>query len=101
MTNIDRLAAAHQKSLDDEAEEQARQEEAEESVMNDLSGPDYLEHFDHHEWSSMNMLIRKLVSQYQYHGEERNQGLLDVSQEILDLCYPAINKQAKEKRNGD
>jgi len=50
--------------------------------------------FTSSESEKINHLIRKLISQYRYQGEERAQGLQDVSQEILDLCQRVIHEQA-------
>ncbi len=98
-TNIERLAAAHQRQIDDEAAEQDLQEAEEQAISNDPSAmAAALDNLNAAEWRTMNLLIGKLVSQYQYHGAERDQGILDTAQEIYDLCYPAIAKQATYNR---
>ena len=95
-TTIDRLASAHQRYLDDEAAEQDLQEAEELAITKDPEAVALaLDNFDAAEWRAMNLLIGKLVSQYQYYGEERAQGLQDVSQEIYDACYPLIAEQAR------
>jgi hypothetical protein len=94
-TNIDRLAAAHQRYLDDEAAEQDLQEAEEEAISNTPSlAAESLDNLDASEWRVMNLLIGKLISQYQYHGDERDQGILDTSQEIYDLCQRPIAERA-------
>ena len=98
-TNIDRLSAEHQRHIDDEAAEQDLQEAEEQAIAKDPNAvADALSRLDHEGWLSLAILIGKLVSQYQYHGEERDQGILDVAQEIYDLCYPAIREQAMTNR---
>ena len=98
-TQIDRLAAAHQRYLDDEAAEQDLQETEEQAISND---PDAvacaLENFDNAEWSAMSLLIGKLVSQYQYRGAERDQGILEIADEIFRLGSLAISEQATNNR---
>ena len=98
-TTIDRLASAHQRYLDDEAAEQDLQEAEELAITKDPEAVALaLDNFDAAEWRAMNLLIGKLVSQYQYHGDERAQGLQDVAQEIYDACYPLIAEQARYNR---
>jgi len=98
-TQIDRLAGAHQRYEDDAAEEQDLQEAEEQAIT---SVPEAVamatQHFSNPEWEKMTGLIGKLVSQFQYYGEERAHGLQDVSQEILDLCQRAITEQANSNR---
>ena len=98
-TRIDRLAGAHQRYLDDEAEEQGLQEAEEQAISNTPSlAAESLDNFDASEWRAMNLLIGKLISQYQYHGDERDQGILDTSQEIYDLCQRPIAERATVNR---
>lgn len=98
-TQIDRLAAAHQRHLDDAAAEQDLQEAEEQAISRDPETvARAMEYFEPSEWSAMNLQIGKLVSQYQFHGEERDQGILDTAQEIYDLCYRAISEQATANR---
>ena len=98
-TTIDRLASAHQRYLDDEAAEQDLQEAEELAITKDPEAVALaLDNFDAAEWRAMNLLIGKLVSQYQYHGDERDQGILDTAQEIYDHCYPAIRELAQRNR---
>ena len=98
-TQIDRLAAAHQRYLDDEAAEQDLREAEEQAISNNPAAmAAALDSLDAAEWSAMNLLIGKLISQYQYHGDERDQGLLDTSQEVYDLCQRAIAEQATYNR---
>ena len=98
-TRIDRMAAAHQRYLDDEGAEQDLQEAEEEAISNtpSLVG-DALDNLDAEGWHTMRLLIGKLISQYQYHGDERDQGILDTAQEIYDLCRRAIAEQTAYNR---
>ena len=96
-TNIDRMASAHQRWEDDQSAEQDLQETEEQAIERDPSDvADALDRLD--DWRPVALLIGKLVSQYQYYGEERAQGLQDVSQEIYDACYPLIAAQARYNR---
>jgi len=83
---------------DDEDAAAALQEaiEKEEQSICDFPGesPELLDSLSGYEKDKMQRLIRKLISQYRYQGEERAQGLQDVSQEILDLCGRVIHEQA-------
>ena len=98
-TQIDRLASAHQRWEDDQAAEQDLQEAEEEAISNTPSlAAESLDNFDASEWRTMSLLIGKLISQYQYRGEERAQGLQDVAQEIYDACQPVIAEQARYNR---
>ena len=96
-SHIERYAAAHQRHLDAEAAEQDFQEAEEQAIERDPSDvADALDRLDG--WRPVALLIGKLVSQYQYYGEERAQGLQDVSQEIYDACQPVIAEQARYNR---
>ena len=98
-TNIERMAEAHQRQIDDEGAEDILQEAEEQAISNDPETvARAMEYFEPSEWSAMNLQIGKLVSQYQFHGEERDQGILDTAQEIYDLCYRAISEQATANR---
>ena len=98
-TQIDRLAAAHQQHLDNQACDQYCQETEEEKIKrNPLEVRRALENFGNAEWSTMSLLIGQLVAQYQYHGEERNQGILDVAEDIFQLASLAISEQATYNR---
>ena len=96
-TQIDRMAGAHQRMLDDEAAEQDLQEAEEQAIERDPAAvAEALDRLD--DWRPLTLLLGKLVSQYQYHGEERDQGILDTAQEIYDHCYPAIHEQVRVNR---
>ena len=98
-TQIDRLAAAHQRHEDDQAEQQDRVEAEELAITKDPAAVALaLDNFDSDGWAGLSLLIGKLISQYQYHGEERAQGLQDVAQEIYDACYPLIAEQVRYNR---
>ena len=98
-TQIDRLAAAHQRHEDDQAEQQDRVEAEELAITKDPAAVALaLDNFDSDGWAGLSLLIGKLISQYQYHGEERDQGILDTAQEIYDHCYPAIHEQVRVNR---
>ena len=98
-TQIDRMAGAHQRMLDDEAAEQDIQEAEELAITKDPEALALaLDNFGSDGWAGLSLLIGKLISQYQYHGEERDQGILDVAQEIEDHCYPAVREQARVNR---
>ena len=98
-TQIDRLAGAHQRYEDDQAAEQDLQEAEEHAISNTPSlVAESLDNLDAAEWRVMNLLTGKLIAQYQYHGEERDQGILDTAQEIYDHCYPAIHEQVRVNR---
>ena len=93
-TNIDRLAGAHKRWEDEKAAEQDLQEAEEQAIERDPAAvAEALDRLD--DWRPIALLIGKLVSQYQYYGEERAQGLQDVSQEIYDACYQLIAEQAR------
>ncbi len=99
-TQIERMAAAHQRQIDDEAAEQDLQEAEEQAISRDPETvARAMEYFEPSEWYAMERLIGKLVSQYQYHGEERDQGILDTAQEICDLCQRVIAEQATYNRH--
>ena len=99
-TQIDRLASAHQRWEDDQAAEQDLQEAEEQAIERDPAAiAEALDRLE--DWRPITLLIGKLVSQYQYYGEERAQGLQDVAQEIYDGCYPAIAEQARYNRAKD
>ena len=96
-TQIDRLASAHQRWEDDQAAEQDLQEAEEQAIERDPAAiAEALDRLE--DWQPLTLLIGKLISQYQYHGEERDQGILDVAQEIEDHCYPAVREQARVNR---
>ena len=96
-TNIDRMASAHQRWEDDQAAEQDLQETEEQAIERDPAAvAEALDRLD--DWRPLTLLIGKLVSQYQYYGEERAQGLQDVSQEIYEACQPVIAEQARYNR---
>lgn len=96
-TNIDRMASAHQRWEDDQAAEQDLQETEEQAIERDPEAiAEALDRLD--DWRPITLLIGKLVSQYQYHGDERDQGILDTAQEIYDHCYPAIRELAQRNR---
>lgn len=96
-TRIDRMAAAHQRWEDEQAAEQDLQEAEEQAIERDPAAvAEALDRLD--DWRPLTLLIGKLVSQYQYHGEERAQGLQDVAQEIYDACYPLIAEQVRYNR---
>ena len=96
-TRIDRMAAAHQRWEDEQAAEQDLQEAEEQAIERDPAAvAEALDRLD--DWRPLTLLIGKLVSQYQYHGEERDQGILDTAQEIEDHCYPAIHEQVRVNR---
>ncbi len=98
-TQIDRLAGAHQRYEDDQAAEQDLQEAEEQAISNTPSlVAESLANLDAAEWRAMNLLTGKLIAQYQYHGDERDQGILDTAQEIYDHCYPAIRELAQRNR---
>ncbi len=98
-TNIERLAAAHQRQIDDEAAEQDMQEAEELDIIKTPASMNAaLDNLDAAEWCAMKLLIGQLIRQNQYHGEERDQGILDTAQEIYDLCYRAISEQATANR---
>jgi hypothetical protein len=98
-TSIDRLAGAHQRYIDGEAAEQDLQEAEEQGIANDPEAVAMATaNFTGPEWETMTGLIGKLVSQFQYYGEERAQGVQDVGQEIYDLCQRAIAEQAATNR---
>ena len=98
-TTIDRLASAHQRYLDDEAAEQDLQEAEELAITKDPEAVALaLDNFDAAEWRAMNLLIGKLVSQYQYRGAERDQGILEIADEIFRLGSLAISEQATNNR---
>ena len=96
-TRIDRMASAHQRWENDQADEQDLQEAEEQAIERDPAAiAEALDRLE--DWRPITLLIGKLVSQYQYYGEERAQGLQDVAQEIYDGCYPAIAEQARYNR---
>ena len=98
-TNIERMAEAHQRQIDDEGAEQDLQEAEELAITkNPEAVSNALDYLTGDEWPALNLLTGKLVSQYQYYGEERDQGILDTAQEIYDLCYRAISEQATANR---
>ena len=96
-TNIDRMASTHQRWEDEQAAWQDLQEAEEQAIERDPAAvAEALDRLD--DWRPLTLLIGKLVSQYQYNGEERAQGLQDVDHEIYDLAYPAIREQAHVNR---
>ena len=96
-THIDCMASAHQRWEDEQALEQDLQETEEQAFERDPAAvAEALDRLE--DWRPVTLLIGKLVSQYQYYGEERAQGLQDVSQEIYDACYPLIAEQARYNR---
>ena len=96
-TNIDRMASEHQRWEDEQALEQDLQETEEQAIERDPEAvAEALDRLD--DWQPLTLLIGKLVSQYQYYGEERAQGLQDVAQEIYDACQPVIVEQARYNR---
>ena len=98
-TQIDRLAGAHQRYLDDEAAEQDLQETEEQAISRDPGAvARALENLDNAEWAAMSLLIGKLINQYQYHGAERDQGVLEVADEIFQIGSLAISEQATRNR---
>ena len=98
-TNIERMAAAHQKQLDDEAAEDALQEAEELAITKDPQAvANALDYLTGDEWPALNLLIGKMISQYQYYGDERDQGILDTAQEICDLCQRVISERATVNR---
>ena len=98
-TNIERMATPHQRRLDDEAAEQDLQEAEEQAITNDPAAVcRALDRLDAEGWRTHCLLVGKLISQYQYRGEERAQGLQDVAQEIYDACQPVIAEQARYNR---
>lgn len=98
-TQIDRMASAHQRHLDDQAAEQDLQEAEEQAIERDPAAVcRALDRLDAEGWRTHCLLVGKLISQYQYVGEERAQGLQDVAQEIYDACQPVIAEQARYNR---
>ncbi len=98
-TQIDCMTGAHQRYLDEQAEQQDCVEAEELAITkNPAAVALALDNFDSDGWAGLSLLIGKLISQYWYHGEERDQGILDTAQEIYDHCYPAINEQVRVNR---
>ena len=98
-TQIDRMGAAHQRHEDDQAEQQDRVEAEELAITKDPAAVALaLDNFDSDGWAGLSLLTGKLIAQYQYHGDERDQGILDTAQEIYDLCRRAIAEQAAYNR---
>ena len=96
-TNIDRMASTHQRWEDEQAAEQDLQEAEEQAIERDPAAvAEALDRLD--DWRPLTLLIGKLVSQYQYSGEERAQGILDTAQEICDLCQRVISERAAVNR---
>ena len=78
-TRIDRMAAAHQRWEDEQAAEQDLQEAEEQAIERDPEAiAEALDRLD--DWRPVTLLLGKLISQFQYCGEERAQGLQDVAQ---------------------
>lgn len=98
-TQIDRLAGAHQRYLDDEAAEQYLQEEEEQAISNNPAAVSRaMERFSAEDWEMMSIRIGQLVSQFKYRRSEREQGILEAAQEIYDLCQKVISEQATINR---
>ena len=96
-TRIDRMAAAHQRWEDEQAAEQDLQEAEEQAIERDPAAvAEALDRLD--DWRPVTLLLGKLISQFQYCGEERAQGLQDVAQELYDACHPAIAEEAYYNR---
>ena len=96
-TNIDRMASTHQRWEDEQAAWQDLQEAEEQAIERDPAAvAEALDRLD--DWRPLTLLLGKLMSQYQYNGEERDQGILDTAQEIYDHCYPAIRELARVNR---